>query len=63
MSELINRAAVRRLILETAARTRPGWRCTRASQAALDAINARLRAMVAKMVHSHPSGCGQTFRL
>jgi hypothetical protein len=62
MGMLINQKAVRQYILETAAKDRPGWLCTRVSQEGLERINAKLRFMIRGMVQSHPSGCGQTFK-
>ena len=59
---LINQAAVRRFILDAAKSLRPGWKCTRVSAEGLEQINARLRGLIRGMIHSHPSGCGQTFR-
>jgi len=57
---LIHREAVRRLILDTINRTRPGFPCTRVSDNALDMIDYRLGRMIRKFVHEHPTR-GKTF--
>ena len=57
---LINRAEVRRLILERAPLVRPGWACTRVSGAALEQIETGLRVKIDRMLAEHPS-IGQTF--
>lgn len=59
---LIRRQAVRAYVLERVRVQRPGWDCTRVSEAALDMIDARLRREIEKLVHAHPCGCGKTFR-
>ncbi len=61
-TDLICRKAVRAFILAMAARTRPGWRCTRVSGEAYGVIQAHLRASILRMIQQHPSGCGQTFK-
>jgi len=57
---VINRAAVKKYILATAAKTRPGWDCKRVSAKALDEIESFLRAKVQESVHRQPS-VGKTF--
>ena len=59
---LLNRAEVRRFILDTLGRTRPHLRITRVSHEALDTLAAWLRAKIESEVHSHPS-VGKTFKL
>lgn len=61
-SSLLNRAAARRYILDVAARLRPAWGCARVSAEALDDLEAALRARIRRLIESHPSGCGRTFR-
>ena len=59
---LLCEAHVKRYILETAKRVRPGWRVTRVSQAAIEQINAQLRDRLMEQIKSHPT-VGQTFKL
>ena len=60
--QLLNRAAVRRFILDTVSGTRPYLRITRVSQEALDQIEAWLREKIRGEVARHPSK-GRTFKL
>jgi len=60
-TSLLNRAAVRRYILDNAQRTRPGWKCTRVSAEGMELIEARLRKTIRQLIHGHPT-VGQTFR-
>ena len=59
---LINRAEVRRLILDLFERNRPHAGITRISGQALDQLEAWLRARIQREVHRHPS-VGRTFKL
>ena len=58
---LINRAAVKKLILDLARDTRPGWECSRVSGEALDQIESHVRNHVERLVHQHPT-LGHTFK-
>jgi hypothetical protein len=60
-ASLLNKAKVRQYILDTTARLRPGWTCTRVSGEAVDRIEAKLRAMIRTQIQGHPTK-GQTFR-
>ena len=60
MPSVINRAQVRRLILERAKVVRPSWGVQRVSGTALDLIDAKVRVMVGRMLEEHPSA-GVTF--
>ena len=59
MDRLICESHVRAFLKAKAEKLRPGWACKRVSQAALEKIDARVRAMLIKMV-KHPTK-GQTF--
>ena len=61
-ASLLNRAEVRRFILDTLGRTRLHLRITRVSREALYTPEAWLRAKIESEVHSHPS-VGKTFKL
>ncbi|MCK4626035.1 MAG: hypothetical protein KAV00_12035 [Phycisphaerae bacterium] len=58
---LINRAAVKKYVLEQAAARRPYLGLTRVSGKALDDIEAGLRAKIISLIEGHPS-LGKTFR-
>ncbi len=57
---LINRAAVKKLILDEFRRTRPDAGITRVSAQALAKLEARLHTQIVRSVQSHPSN-GKTF--
>ena len=59
---MINRSAAKKFVLDRVKEMRPYWTCTRVSGEYLDNLSARVRAMITKDIHSHPSGCGKTFR-
>ena len=59
---LLNRAAVRRFVLDTLRRDRPYLPITRVSREALDTIEGWLREKVRAEVASHPT-LGRTFKL
>ena len=61
-NNLINRKHVKDYILKRAAQTRLGWPCNRVSKQALEDINIRLRILIDRAVHSHPT-IGQTFKV
>lgn len=60
MSSLLNKAEVRRLIIERAKDLRPSWPCERVSAAAMDQIEASVRTRIERMISQHPS-VGKTF--
>ncbi len=57
----LNKKVTRQRILEKIRSTRPHWKVTRVSDAALKKLDARIDAMLDRAVHSHPS-TGKTFR-
>ncbi len=57
----INKKVTRQRILSKVKANRPGWNCTRVSDAVLKKLDARIDAMLDRAVHSHPS-TGKTFR-
>jgi len=57
---LICEAHVRGCILEKVERLRPGWRCDRVSQKAINLINAKVRNIIIDSVRRHPTR-GRTF--
>ena len=61
MANLINRSAVKKFVLEHAKITRSGWECKRVSKEYLDNLEARVRLLIEKDVHQHPT-LGKTFR-
>jgi len=61
MSSLLNRAQVRRFILDTARVMRPFWGCTRVSEEGMERIEADLRVRIRRMIECHPT-VGKTFR-
>ena len=58
---LLNHTAVRRYILKMAKDHRPGWNCTQVSGEALMDIELKVRGILERAVHQHPSR-GKTFR-
>jgi hypothetical protein len=58
---LLNKAEVKRFIMDKAALHRPGWRMTQISNAALVAIEAKLSNMITNAVKSHATR-GKTFK-
>lgn len=58
---LLNRRAVRALVLEEVRMWRPGWNPTRVSPLFLDEIERKVCRIVHGAVHAHPS-VGQTVR-
>ena len=60
-SSLLNRAAVRRFILDAIERDRPYLRITRVSRKAVDALEGYLREKIRRQVQGHPS-IGKTFK-
>jgi len=61
MASLLNRAEVKRRILDTVRAERPAWRCDRVSARAYDLIEARVAAYIVALVKEHPS-VGKTFK-
>ena len=61
MSSLLNKAQVRKFVLDTARAERPWWPCTRVSEEGLQRIEADLRVRIRQMVACHPT-VGKTFR-
>ena len=59
--KLICESHVKDFILLKAKRLRTGWKCQRVSQQALDAIEAKLRAIVIDSIKRHPT-VGKTFK-
>jgi len=63
--KLINKTAIRELILQTAEVTRPGWPVTQVSSKALDQveklIEKKTMEMIERLVWQHPS-IGHTFK-
>lgn len=59
--DLLNKAACKRFILAKVESLRPGWKATRVSKEALDALEAKIRTIIVAQVQSHPT-LGQTFR-
>ncbi len=57
----INKKVTRQRILSKVKANRPGWNCTRVSDAVLKKLDARIDAMLDRAVHAHPS-TGKTFR-
>ena len=57
---LLNRTAVRDLILRECRRQRPDWDVTRVSGDALESVERKLVSIVHRAVQSHPSN-GKTF--
>ena len=60
-STLLNRAAVKRFILDSVKTLRPHWDCTRVSDEALADIEAAVRTKITGLVQGHPTK-GKTFR-
>jgi hypothetical protein len=60
MSSLLNQTAVRDYILERVKTTRPGWTCTEVSERVFKIIEDKLKTIIDKTVHSHPTK-GRTF--
>jgi hypothetical protein len=60
-NSIIHKARLRKFILEKIKSMRPGWRCDRVSKAAIDQIEAKLRAQIIDYVRRHPT-VGQTFK-
>ena len=61
MASLLNKAQVRKFIIERARELRPDWGCTRVSAEALADIEAGLRLRLLGTIKSHPT-LGKTFR-
>lgn len=61
MQHYINRAALKKRILDRAEKLRPGWTCTRVSKEALDDIEAHVLARLDALIRTHPN-LGKTFR-
>ena len=59
-TNLINRTAVKELILRRREKLRPGWDCSRVSAKALNQIEACLRMIIDNAIQSHPTR-GKTF--
>ena len=59
---LLNRTEVRRFILETIGKTRPGLRITRVSAETIEILDHWLRQKLCIEVHRHPS-LGRTFKI
>ena len=57
----LNRKVTRQRILDKIKQDRPGWNCTRVSEAALRKLDARIDKMLDQAVHAHPS-TGKTFQ-
>jgi len=53
MSNMTNRAAIKKRALEVA--TQRAWKPTRVSSSFLDRIEAQVRAMIVREVQAHPS--------
>ena len=60
MPNLLNKKAVRTYILEQAKVVHPGWRCERVSAGIINELEARLRVIIKRALHQHPS-TGKTF--
>ncbi len=60
MASILNRKAVKSLILQICEDQRTGWDCTRVSKQAIDEVEAFLRNRIKESVHKHPS-TGKTF--
>jgi len=58
---LLNKDAVRNYILKTTKERRLGWTCTQVSPSVIDLLNAKLKRMIDRGVHQHPS-IGKTFK-
>jgi len=58
---LLNKQNTRAYILKRVKVDRPGWDCTRVSPAAMKEIERRLKVMIGKVIHMHPTR-GKTFR-
>ena len=61
MAGLLNRAAVRRLILDRAGKLRPRLGLTRVSAESLEQLEAHLRLRIDGLIERHPS-TGKTFK-
>lgn len=61
LTSLLNRAAIKKYILDKANNMRPTWGCTRVSKEAVEAIESKLRALIVAQVQAHPS-IGKTFK-
>lgn len=59
---LINRSAVRQLILDRAKAIKPAWQSKRVAESSLDYVEARLRNIVDEALRRHPT-VGQTVKL
>lgn len=57
---IVNRAALKRFIIDQIKANRPGWNCERVSARALDQIEAFLRSKIKDSIHSQPS-IGKTY--
>jgi hypothetical protein len=58
---LINRKACKDTILRMCKEMRLGWTCTQVSKQALDDLETKVRMVIQRAVHSHPS-VGKTFK-
>ena len=61
MASLLNRAEVKRRILDTVQAERPAWKCDRVAARAHDLVEARVNAYIVALVKDHPS-VGKTFK-
>ena len=61
MADIINRAQMKKFILEKRKVLRPGWECTCVSKEALDKIDGKVRTMVEDLIEAHPTK-GKTFK-
>lgn len=57
----LNKKVTRQRILDKIKVSRPGWNCTRVSEAVLLQLDARIDGIIDRAVHMHPS-TGKTFR-
>jgi len=62
MASLINRAAVKQLILERVKVIKPAWPATRVSESSLEHVEARVRNIVDDALRRHPT-IGVTVKL
>jgi hypothetical protein len=62
MASLINQSAVKKYLLDSAKRLRPGWECKQISKEAIDYINYKTRLYCDNLVKAHPTK-GKTLKI
>ena len=58
---LLNKAHVKKYILQRAKEMRPGWDCKQVSACVFDQLDRKIKSIVDGSIHRHPS-IGKTFK-